>query len=203
MARRMTAVVGALLAFVSAAVAIAASEDPPPPSGQKAAVDRPEALPPQGAAALAAAERGPVSSDFVGARLDEAARSLGVTRTETARVARDAGDRRMHVARAGDGACLAVENPSSGRVTATCTTADGLRQGALWLVVAGSGQAKEVFGVAPDGVDEVLLTLDDGRNRRLAVDRNAYSATVGASLARVEWTASDGTRADLRLPSRP
>ncbi|HEX8205424.1 MAG TPA: hypothetical protein VF587_05140 [Solirubrobacteraceae bacterium] len=198
----MTALSGALLALGTAAVAIAASGDPPPPSGQKPAVNKPEALPAQGVARLATAERGVASSDFVAARLAEAARSIGATRTDTARVAREWNGRRIHVARAGEGACLAVENESSGRVTATCTTADGLPQGALWLVVAGSGQAKEVFGVAPDGVDEVLLTLDDGQNRRLSVERNTYSATVGASLARVEWIASDGGRADLRLPSR-
>jgi hypothetical protein len=54
------------------------------------------------------------------------------------------------------------------------------------------GREVEVFGIVPDGVSSVKLTLADGRTSELPVNDNLYSAAVPSATASITFTGPDG-----------
>lgn len=186
---------GLFLAGGGAAVAISASEDPPP-SGQAQEVAQPRSLPPQGPQGVSAFARPAPAAP------PETAEILARRGIANPKLAREVGGKRIYLGQMGNGfICMSVAG-SEGRVTTACQTPETISQGHLWLGVGGTAESEErIYGVAPDGVSDVLLTQAGGENRDARVVNNIYASPQGSPTARIEWTGGNGAKADLRLPT--
>lgn len=187
---------GALaLASAVATAAISAPEERAP-SGQVQRVEEPRSLPPQGPQSVSATQRpapGPTG------RAASAMADMGIT---NAKLAREVDDKQVFVGKMGSELiCMSVGG--GGRLTTTCQSPQPLSQGHLWLGVGGTAEKTErVYGIAPDGVSEVLLTDARGKNDRVDVRNNVFAAPRDTATARIEWQGANGAEADLRLPTR-
>lgn len=185
---------GLLLAAGGVSVAVSASEEAAP-SGQAEQVSQPRSLSPQGPRAVGAFER-PASAPPI-----ETRQILAQNGIKNAKLARKVGGKGIYVGQMDAGfLCLSVAG-AEGRVTSTCQTPETISQGHLWLAISGAVESEpRVYGVAPDGVSEVLLTDAQGQNNRTAVVNNIYAAPQDSQTARIEWDSPNGAKADLRLP---
>jgi hypothetical protein len=102
-----------------------------------------------------------------------------------------------------DRVCLIVLPPSSAGSgpAGVCQSASMAAEGKTFLTMERNGGADvDVFGVVPDGVRTVKLTLADGRVSELPVIDNVYSATVPAPMRELTFTGPQGT---VRISAGP
>jgi hypothetical protein len=95
-----------------------------------------------------------------------------------------------------DRICLIVlpPTPAGSGPTGECQSASMAAEGRTFLTMERNGGADvDVFGVVPDGVPTVKLTLADGRTSELPVIDNVYSATAPAPTRRLTFTGPQGT----------
>ena len=206
-----TAAVVAVTAAVSILAAIAATDDSPKPAGHGLrAAASPSPTLTGGAAARALTERFGVFRLPRGVADDIAPRARGALSSEffadQAHLAANRGPIRgpgratdTDVFIAGgphDTVCLLVLPPGAAGPGGQCTPAGVAASGRS--VVTQERRSEEwpsqveIYGVVPDGIERVKVTLDDGTTTILPVSANTYSAALPGPARTVSYTAPDG-----------
>jgi hypothetical protein len=103
----------------------------------------------------------------------------------------------------GNGAlCLRVVDPGGGDAVA-CQTTDnaqaGMLVGSLQPTLSGSGGAF-VYGLAPDGVNQVTVTGANGSSQTVAVNDNVYATTISSAPQNVTLDDPDGQEVQVAAP---
>jgi hypothetical protein len=91
-----------------------------------------------------------------------------------------------------DGICTFVQHPYAEGPGGGCDPISKVETGVSATTVTASPDHVEVFGVVPDGVTEVQLSLADGSTETLQVNDNVYSALERSATKSVSFDAPTG-----------
>jgi len=80
---------------------------------------------------------------------------------------------------------VAARATSDAPVGGTCSTDSLSENGGEYLLAGQLGQPTLIAGLAPNGVQSVVVTRADGSNLALPVTHNTYLTTVAGQLSRV------------------
>lgn len=103
--------------------------------------------------------------------------------------------------RADGSQCLLAVEPGTHAPHQTCAYADQAVDGYFVMTAEGTDGATEIYGLLPDGVDEVAVELADGGSVTLPVIANGYMARFEQQTTAVSWTDGDGVQHSLEAGS--
>jgi hypothetical protein len=90
-----------------------------------------------------------------------------------------------------DSICLLNIPPGADGPGGECVGTQDAQTGRA-VVTQERGSDVDIFGVVPDGIGEVTVTLADGTWTVLPVSQNVYSATLASATKSVSWDGPDG-----------
>ncbi|MDW5592890.1 hypothetical protein VSS74_00975 [Conexibacter stalactiti] len=93
--------------------------------------------------------------------------------------------------------CLLAVFPELHGPGQTCAFADQAADGYFLLTYSPDNVITELYGLMPDGVDEVTVDLADGSSVTLPVISNGYLARFDQPTVAVNWTDADGVEQSL------
>ncbi|HST43522.1 MAG TPA: hypothetical protein VLK58_28610 [Conexibacter sp.] len=99
--------------------------------------------------------------------------------------------------RADGSQCLLSVEPGTHGPHQTCAYADQAVDGYFVMTATGLDGATEIYGLLPDGVDEVAVELADGTSVTLPVISNGYMARFDQPTATITWTDGDDVERSL------
>lgn len=93
--------------------------------------------------------------------------------------------------------CLLVVRPGAYGPGQTCAFADQAVDGYFLLTYSPDNVTSELYGLMPDGVDEVTVDLADGSSVTLPVISNGYMGRFEQPTVAVSWTDADNVEQSL------
>lgn len=93
--------------------------------------------------------------------------------------------------------CLLVYLPTDQTLGSTCAFPVQAVAGQFLITMSRTGTDAEIYGLMPDGVDTVTVTLADGSDATLPVVENAYMAQFDQPTVSLSWTDADGVEHTL------
>jgi hypothetical protein len=105
--------------------------------------------------------------------------------------------------RADGSQCLLAVEPDTHGPHQTCAFPDQAVDGYFLMTADGTDGGTEIYGLLPDGVDEVAVELADGSSVTLPVILNGYMARFGQPTASISWTDGNSVPHSLETASDP
>ncbi len=97
--------------------------------------------------------------------------------------------------------CLIAYLPDRENLGGNCAYPSDALTARMVITVSRTGQDAEIYGLVPDGVDTVTVTLADGSTADLPVSDNAYMAAFDQPTRSVRWTDADDVEQSTEIGS--